>query len=263
MSAETVATFRPPAADSALPHLGTYRRTLPVAWARLEETLLDWERLPNLHQHSYAWIEHEDSGEWGWRTRVGLPTSEGPRESVLELRLYREELRTVLRNASGASAGTEVWTHAVVHGARSLSVIVDFFVPGIAADSRPRLGEAWARVYHQLYDADEAMMVARDAALEGVQLAPPPGARLVEQDGVRWRLVELDDGTWAIPARCAHRLGPLETAEISDGVVTCPWHGYRFDVRSGECLTGQACRLPPARRVERDAEGLRFAEGGS
>jgi len=26
-------------------------------------------------------------------------------------------------------------------------------------------------------------------------------------------------------------------------VVTCPWHGYRFDVRSGRCVSGQAFRL--------------------
>ena len=261
MSADTVASFRPPPDDSALPHLGTYRRTLPVTWARLEETVLDWERLPHLHGQSYAWIECDDAGDWGWRARVGLPTSEGTRESLLDLRLYREEMRWVLRNVSGASAGTEAWTHAVLHGARSLSVIVDFFVPGIAAASRPQLGEAYARVYHQLYDADEAMMVARDAALAGLQLAPPPEARIVEQDGVRWRLVELADGTWAIPARCPHRLGPLEAAPIEDGIVRCPWHGYAFDVRTGACISGQACRLPPGRRVEQGDRGLRFVDG--
>ena len=259
MTTETVATFRPPSATSTLPHLGTYRRTLPVSWARLEETMLDWERLPHLHAHSYAWIEREDAGAWGWRARVGLPTRDGPRESLLELVLHREECRVQLRHLSGASAETEIWTHAVVHGARSLSVVVDFFVPGIAAAARTRLGEAWAQTYHRLYDEDEAMMVARDAALAGVRLAPPAGARIVEQNGARWRLVELADGTWAMPTRCPHRLGPLEAVEVEDGVVQCPWHGYRFDVRTGRCLTGQSCRLPPARRIEEYAGGLRFA----
>ena len=25
----------------------------------------------------------------------------------------------------------------------------------------------------------------------------------------------------------------------ADGVMTCPWHGYRFDARTGACLSGQ------------------------
>jgi nitrite reductase/ring-hydroxylating ferredoxin subunit len=47
----------------------------------------------------------------------------------------------------------------------------------------------------------------------------------------------------AYPALCPHQLGPLGEAELEAGVVTCPWHGYAFDVRTGECRTGQSCTL--------------------
>jgi len=159
-------SFRAPAEESLLPHLGTYRRTLPVRFARLEETVLDVERLPRVHGESYAWVKCESSGDWGWRARVGLPTRDGVGESLLELRFHRDEARWVTRHLEGVSAGVEIWTHAVIHGAYSLSVIVDFFVPGIAAGARARLGEAYARTYHALYDADEVLMVGREVELE-------------------------------------------------------------------------------------------------
>ena len=54
----------------------------------------------------------------------------------------------------------------------------------------------------------------------------------------------------AYPALCPHQLGPLALASIEEASVTCPWHGYRFDVRTGECLTGQACRLADRPSVE-------------
>ena len=251
-------TYRAPAPDSQLPHLGTYRRTLPVRFARLEETVLDVERLPHLHASSYAWVRCEDQGDWGWRARAGLPVRDGIGESLLELRFHREEARWVLRHLEGVSAGAEIWSHAVIHGAHSLSVIIDFFVPGITAAARGQLGEAYARTYHALYDADEAMMVAREAALADIRLAPAEGADVVEVDGERLRVVQLEDGLWAMPARCPHRLASLETAPIEDGVVTCPWHGRRFDVRSGRCLDGDDCSLAAARRLERTSTGLRF-----
>ena len=45
------------------------------------------------------------------------------------------------------------------------------------------------------------------------------------------------------PALCPHQLGPLAASALEDGLVTCAWHGYRFDVRSGDCVSGQSCRL--------------------
>jgi nitrite reductase/ring-hydroxylating ferredoxin subunit len=39
-----------------------------------------------------------------------------------------------------------------------------------------------------------------------------------------------------------------------DGCLRCPWHGYRFDVRTGENLAGKRLRLPPAPRVEIDGD---------
>jgi nitrite reductase (NADH) small subunit len=36
---------------------------------------------------------------------------------------------------------------------------------------------------------------------------------------------------------CLHLDNPLDDGFVSDGCVTCPWHGWRYDLRTGEHLT--------------------------
>ena len=72
------------------------------------------------------------------------------------------------------------------------------------------------------------------------------GARSVhEYRGKRWVVVR-DEADWCVfPALCPHQLARLEDSELKDGAISCPWHGYRFDVRTGANLTGQSCVLGP------------------
>ena len=44
------------------------------------------------------------------------------------------------------------------------------------------------------------------------------------------------DGTfYAIDNTCKHRGGPLGEGSLSGTAVTCPWHGWEYDVRTGAC----------------------------
>lgn len=46
------------------------------------------------------------------------------------------------------------------------------------------------------------------------------------------------DGTFhAIDNECPHRSGPLGEGELNGCLVTCPWHAWDFDVRTGESQT--------------------------
>jgi nitrite reductase/ring-hydroxylating ferredoxin subunit len=46
------------------------------------------------------------------------------------------------------------------------------------------------------------------------------------------------DGTFhAISNTCAHAEGPLGEGGLEGHVVTCPYHAWEYDVRSGACLT--------------------------
>jgi len=53
----------------------------------------------------------------------------------------------------------------------------------------------------------------------------------------------------ALHDRCSHRGCSLATGEVDDGAITCPCHGSRFDLRSGEVLRGPATAPQPALQV--------------
>jgi Fe-S cluster biogenesis protein NfuA/nitrite reductase/ring-hydroxylating ferredoxin subunit len=42
---------------------------------------------------------------------------------------------------------------------------------------------------------------------------------------------------------CAHLGSPLDAGSVERGVLTCPRHGFRYDLSSGECLTALGVRL--------------------
>ncbi len=54
-----------------------------------------------------------------------------------------------------------------------------------------------------------------------------------------------DDGKWfAVGSLCPHQNASLEGAEVEEGAVVCKRHGYRFDLKSGDCLTVGGYGLP-------------------
>lgn len=62
---------------------------------------------------------------------------------------------------------------------------------------------------------------------------------------------------WVVYAiDCPHLLGPLEHSTINQaGQIQCPWHGYRFDIISGENCTHSGRSLKTAKQVfVRDGE---------
>lgn len=52
------------------------------------------------------------------------------------------------------------------------------------------------------------------------------------------------DGTFhAIDNTCVHRGGPLGEGEAEGTVVTCPWHGWQFDMTTGECTKNPSAKV--------------------
>jgi ferredoxin-NADP reductase/nitrite reductase/ring-hydroxylating ferredoxin subunit len=56
----------------------------------------------------------------------------------------------------------------------------------------------------------------------------------VEYDGRTVVLSMVNGKVYAIDAVCSHEGGPLEEGTLDGYVVECPWHGSKFDVRTGE-----------------------------
>lgn len=66
---------------------------------------------------------------------------------------------------------------------------------------------------------------------------PQEGARVVAF-GERQVAVFCSAGRYfALDNECPHRAGPLAEGQVKGGVVTCPWHRFRFDLETGASKT--------------------------
>jgi nitrite reductase (NADH) small subunit len=67
-------------------------------------------------------------------------------------------------------------------------------------------------------------------------------------------LANVDGKFFAINNTCLHRGGPLGEGSLQDKIVTCPWHGWEYDVTTGKLLQnpsmGVACYLTEVRGEE-------------
>ena len=50
-------------------------------------------------------------------------------------------------------------------------------------------------------------------------------------------LANVEGKFFAINNVCLHRGGPLCEGELDRQVVTCPWHGWQFDVTNGQLVS--------------------------
>lgn len=253
--------------EKPLTRVAVYLRTVGASAERVWENVHDWAHLPWLHGSSFSSIECLDSGPWGWRARIGLEP-EDARYIQLELVLDDSASRYVSRTLEGEGAGSEIWTSVQPLDPERTQISVEFWLPNVDPAQADRLGESYTALYTRLWDEDESMMVRRTRLLAGrsprgarrVELGPLEALRArlplcVELSGRPFRLLELDGELVAHAGRCPHLLGPLEQGEVRDGAVTCPWHGYRFDVRTGRSRDGRRLRLDRAPRVEIDSSG--------
>ena len=63
---------------------------------------------------------------------------------------------------------------------------------------------------------------------------PPGRGRVVGVGGRDVALFNVDGTFFAVDNTCGHRGGPLGEGNLSGPVVACPWHGWQYDVRTGE-----------------------------
>jgi len=90
-----------------------------------------------------------------------------------------------------------------------------------------------------------------------VPLGEPAGRPVwtVEHAGRSFAVFDVDGELFVTDARCPHNGGPLDQGWVRDGrTLVCPWHWYRFDLRSGRCETTRDHRLGCYPVVRRDGE---------
>lgn len=94
---------------------------------------------------------------------------------------------------------------------------------------------------------DEIGDLEESGWVEGPSVAELPEGRPVrfEAGGHDVLLVRLGSRILAYRNQCPHMGNPLHQGPVEGSVITCPWHGLRFDLESGECLTVPHVQLEP------------------
>ena len=65
---------------------------------------------------------------------------------------------------------------------------------------------------------------------------PAESMKKVAVNGEYVLVINVGGKLYAIGNSCTHEDGPLDEGELEGNVVTCPWHGGRFDVTNGKVL---------------------------
>lgn len=89
----------------------------------------------------------------------------------------------------------------------------------------------------------------------------PAGGKLVVVEGRNVGLFRLGNDFHALDNNCLHRGGPVCDGPITDGVVTCPWHGWSYEIKTGTMVQDPRVGLSRHEvRVEGDEVSVRLTD---
>jgi len=71
---------------------------------------------------------------------------------------------------------------------------------------------------------------------------PAGSGKVVDLEGKEVGLFNCDGTFYAIDNICKHQGGPLGEGYVEGTIVTCPWHGWEYDVSTGACQTNPAAK---------------------
>ena len=67
--------------------------------------------------------------------------------------------------------------------------------------------------------------------------------KVIEAEGKTLAVFNVDGTFYAVDNTCLHRGGPLGEGELDDKIVTCPWHGWQYDVTTGQNAANPAVKV--------------------
>jgi nitrite reductase/ring-hydroxylating ferredoxin subunit len=77
----------------------------------------------------------------------------------------------------------------------------------------------------------------------GVGDIQPGQGKVVDAVGRAVAIFNVDGRYYAIDNDCPHRGGPLGEGDLEGAVIACPWHAWRWDVRTGANTNNPAVKL--------------------
>lgn len=84
---------------------------------------------------------------------------------------------------------------------------------------------------------------------------------MVVVNGRQVALFRLGDEFYALDNMCLHRGGPLCDGHIDNTIVTCPWHGWSYEIKTGTMV--QDPRVGVSRhdvRIDGDRVAVRLVD---
>lgn len=64
---------------------------------------------------------------------------------------------------------------------------------------------------------------------------PNWGKKVVTVNGQELLLINIKGEIFACENECPHQGSPLQAGIVKDGFLSCPRHGYRFNLKTGAC----------------------------
>lgn len=83
----------------------------------------------------------------------------------------------------------------------------------------------------------------------------PEGERkIIEYEGLSIGVFHHKGEWYALSNKCLHRSGPVCTGLLEGDILSCPWHGYQYNVTTGQMLLDSETSLPSYPVEIRDGE---------
>lgn len=77
---------------------------------------------------------------------------------------------------------------------------------------------------------------------------------VVETNGKCLAVFNVDGAFHVTDNMCLHRGGPLGEGDLEGDTVSCPWHGWEYNVKTGHCGNNPASNIRPYETVVEDDE---------
>jgi nitrite reductase/ring-hydroxylating ferredoxin subunit len=89
----------------------------------------------------------------------------------------------------------------------------------------------------------------------------PSHMKAVEVNGEKICLANVEGKYYAIGNICTHLGGPLAQGKLEGHEVQCPWHGSRFDIRTGRVVRPPAMRSEPVYEIKLENDNILVKKG--
>lgn len=85
--------------------------------------------------------------------------------------------------------------------------------------------------------------MAEFVRVAGIADVQPGHGMVAEVNGKTVAVFNVDGAFHVVDNTCLHRGGPLGEGEVEGSVVTCPWHGWQFNVATGACVNNPSGKV--------------------